>query len=155
MHSIHFTHAAAHTISDPDQSSLRGRTVFNPSEIKDTRVFQAVVVGCFWMVGEGLARLTGIPVPGSVIGLFIVLGLFFTGVVNAERLRRGAEWYIAEMLLFFIPAVLAVMDHHEFLGMLGIKLLAVILAGTVIVMITTAMAVEIALRLSIREGEEP
>jgi holin-like protein len=87
-------------------------------------------------------------VPGSVVGLFLLFILLMTGGINLLTVRRGAQWYLAEMLLFFIPAVLAVLDHHEFFGLLGLKILAVILLGTVIVMISTALAVEAGLRLS-------
>ena len=92
--------------------------------------------------------ITQLPVPGSVIGLFLLFLLLMTGGMNLLTVRRGAQWYLAEMLLFFIPAVLAVLDHHEFFGLLGLKILAVILLGTFVVMVATALAVEMGLRLS-------
>ena len=46
------------------------------------------------------------------------------------------------MLLFFVPAVLAVTQHGEFIGLLGLKVLVVILAGTVTVMAVTALTVD-------------
>jgi len=33
-------------------------------------------------------------------------------------MKRGADWLIAEMLLFFVPAVLALLNHKEFIGLL-------------------------------------
>jgi holin-like protein len=56
------------------------------------------------------------------------------------------------MLLFFVPAVLAVMDHREFLGLLGLKILSVILLGTVVVMSVTALVVDLGYRLSEAHG---
>ncbi|MFB9951080.1 CidA/LrgA family protein [Rhizobium puerariae] len=118
--------------------------------IRESRIFQAVLISLFWLAGEAIVRASGLPLPGSVVGLFLVLALFSTGAVRTASMRRGAQWYIGDMLLFFIPAVLAVLDHREFLGLLGLKILAVILIGTLIVMLTTALAVELSLRLAIR-----
>ncbi|MGQ5720542.1 CidA/LrgA family protein [Pseudochrobactrum asaccharolyticum] len=116
--------------------------------VQSSRIGQIALIAGFWALGEGIARVTHMPVPGSVVGLFLLFILLMTGGMNLLTVRRGAQWYLAEMLLFFIPAVLAVLDHHEFFGLLGLKILAVILLGTVIVMISTALAVEAGLRLS-------
>jgi len=59
---------------------------------------------------------------------------------------------LAEMLLFFIPAVPAVLDHQEFLGPLGLKLLAAVLAGTLLVMGGTALTVDLCCRLARRDA---
>ena len=53
---------------------------------------------------------------------------------------------LTDMLVFFVPAVPAVLDHPEFLGWLGVKIVAVIAMGTIIVMAITAMTVELACR---------
>ncbi len=116
--------------------------------VQSSRIGQIALIAGFWALGEGIARLTHLPVPGSVIGLFLLFVLLMTGGMNLLTVRRGAQWYLAEMLLFFIPAVLAVLDHREFFGLLGLKILAVILFGTLIVMIATALAVEAGMRIS-------
>ena len=57
------------------------------------------------------------------------------------------------MLLFFVPAVPAVMEHHELFGLVGLKVLAVILAGTAAVMGSTALTVELFHRRSVRQAQ--
>ncbi len=115
--------------------------------IRSSRILQIGLVLAFWLAGEALARGTGLPVPGGILGLALVLTLLASGRLSHLSLRRGANWFLAEMLLFFIPAVLAVLDHREFLGLLGVKVLAVILVGTVLVMSVTALVVEFSIRL--------
>ena len=66
-------------------------------------------------------------------------------------MRLGANWFLAEMLLFFIPAVPAVMDHREFLGLMGLKILGVILGGTIAVMAVTALTTDLAYRLCLAQ----
>jgi len=116
--------------------------------LRRSRILQGCALAAFWAMGEGIARATGLPVPGGIIGLGLVLLLFASGRVRTVSLRRGADWLLAEMLLFFVPAVLAVLDHREFLGLLGLKLLAVVLTGTLFVMGATGLTVDLCCRLS-------
>ncbi len=82
--------------------------------------------------------------------MFLLLALFATGRFSPVNLHRGAEWFLAEMLLFFIPAVPAVLNHRGFLGWLGLKVLVVILVGTAVVMLVTAFFVEACFHWSAR-----
>jgi holin-like protein len=50
------------------------------------------------------------------------------------------------MLLFFVPAVLALLDHNELLGLMGLKILAVIIVSTIMVMSVTALTVDLCYR---------
>lgn len=111
------------------------------------RPLQIALLLGFWLVGEVIARAANLAVPGSLIGLLLVLVLLASKRLSVRTLRKGADWFIAEMLLFFIPAVLAVLDHPELAGLAGLKILAVICLGTVIVMTVTAGAIELCFRL--------
>jgi holin-like protein len=110
-------------------------------------------VFAFWLVGEAVVRLSGIPIPGGVVGMLIVLALPSSRRMSIFSMRRGAEWLLAEMLLFFVPAVLAILDHRELFGLLGLKTTIVILVGTVAVMGVTALTVDVCYRW--RSGHGP
>ena len=113
---------------------------------------QTLLLLAFWQAGEAIVRLAHLPIPGAIAGMLLVLALFASGTVKLTSMKRGAEWFLAEMLLFFVPAVLALLDHGEFIGLIGLKVLAVIFAGTVIVMGVTAVAIDIGYRLMTRKG---
>ena len=104
-----------------------------------------IVLAC-WLAGEVLARALGLPIPGAILGLAIMLVLLARRRLSAVSMRRGAEWLLADMLLFFVPAVLAVLNYPEFLGLTGLKILFVILASTIAVMVTTGLVVDSAYR---------
>ena len=80
----------------------------------------------------------------------LVLLLLASGKLKATTMRGGAQWLLADMLLFFVPAVLAILDHQEFLGIVGLKILDVILGGTAAVMCATALAVDFGYRMMMR-----
>jgi len=110
-----------------------------------------VLLAC-WLAGEAAARALALPVPGAIVGLGLMLLLLGGRRLSAVSLRRGANRLLADMLLFFVPAVLAVLDHPEFLGLTGLKILFVILVSTVVVMATTALVVDRAYRWSAARG---
>jgi holin-like protein len=117
-----------------------------------SRLIQIGLIVALWVVGEGIVRWTGFPAPGGVVGMLLALGLLATHRVSLFSMKRGAEWFLGEMLLFFIPAVLAVTDHHEFFGLLGLKVLAVIVASTIAVMGVTAVTIDLCYRW--RSGDD-
>jgi holin-like protein len=114
--------------------------------LRSSRILQIGLIFGFWLLGQAIAHFAGIPVPGGIIGMVIVLALLLRGHIRLSSMRHGAQWYLAEMLLFFVPAVLAVLNHHELFGMLGLKVLIVILGSTLAVLGVTAMVIELCLR---------
>jgi holin-like protein len=110
------------------------------------RSLQIALLLLLWLLGQELVRRTRLPLPGALIGMSVLLALLWSGRLKLEAVKAGADWFLGEMLLFFVPAVLAVRDHGELLGWTGIKLMVVILLGTTAVMASTALTVEIAAR---------
>ena len=121
---------------------LRRIVIVPRRTLRQSRLAQICVLLGFWLLGETLVRLTSLQLPGGVVGMAIVLALLHGRWISLFTIRRGANWFIAEMLLFFVPAVMILLDHHELLGSLGLKLIAVIVGSTVLVMAGTALAVE-------------
>ncbi|MBS7540565.1 CidA/LrgA family protein [Ancylobacter lacus] len=122
--------------------------------VRHSPLLQVGLVAGFWLAGEAMVRLLGLPLPGGLVGLALVLALLASGRLKRQNLRRGAQWLLADMLLFFVPAVLAVLDHGELIGLTGLKILFVILLSTVMVMVVTALTVEALSRWS-RADDEP
>ena len=111
----------------------------------------AILFGC-WAIGGAVVRGFAWRLPGSIIGLGLLLALLASRRITTRSMRKGARWLLADMLLFFVPAVLSVLDHPEFLGPLGIKLMFVLVISTALVMGVTASVVHIACRWGDRHG---
>jgi len=126
----------------------------SPTRLRDHPLLQIAILALFWLAGEAVVRLTGLTVPGGVVGLALAFALLAFGMIRLSSLQRGANWLLAQMLLFFVPAVPAVMDHRELFGVTGAKVLIVILAGTAAVMASTALTVELFHRLASRREDD-
>lgn len=140
-------------VSRPGQSGMLHLMLRNMRHMMHrSMIAQIGVLAVFWGLGEGIVRVSGLPLPGGIVGMLLVLALLATGRVRPIAVRRGAGWLLAEMLLFFVPAVMAILDHRELMGLVGLKVAGVILAGTVMVMGGTAFAVDLAWRWRMRGG---
>ena len=106
----------------------------------------AVLLGLY-LLGCQLATWLAWPIPGGVIGMALLLLAFAFGWVEPAALQMGAGLLMAEMLLFFIPALMSLLDYGALLRDDGWRILLVIAASTLMVMLVTAFTVELAVRL--------
>ncbi|PZP23728.1 MAG: murein hydrolase regulator LrgA [Pseudomonas kuykendallii] len=108
-----------------------------------------VLLGLY-LFGSQLALWLHWPIPGGVIGLGLLLAAFATGWIKPAALQLGAGLLMAEMLLFFIPALMSMLDYGALLRSEGLRILAVIACSTLLVMLSTALTVEAVCRWSLR-----
>ncbi|MDF2923248.1 MAG: CidA/LrgA family holin-like protein [Paenibacillaceae bacterium] len=92
-----------------------------------------------------------LPVPGSIVGIIILFLLLQFKIVKLEWIDVGSKWLLAEMLLFFIPPVVGVIEYKEMLLDSGLRIAAAIVISILIVMIVTGLLAE---KLSGREGKQ-
>jgi holin-like protein len=100
-----------------------------------------VLTGAWWLC-DRLTRALELPLLGGIIALALLLCLLLTGRVRLGLVRRGATGLLDHMVLFFVPAVMALLNHPELLGMVGLKILLVIGFSTLAVMVGTALVVD-------------
>lgn len=103
-----------------------------------------------FLLGGQLATWLGWPIPGGVMGLALLLLLFASGVLQPAMLQLGAGWLMAEMLLFFIPALMSLLDYGALIRDEGWRILLVIAVSTLMVMVVTALTVELVCRWRLR-----
>ena len=112
-------------------------------------VLQVGVLSAIWLAMDALRGHFGWGIPASLLGLALLAAGLFTGVVKARWLQGGTNWLLAEMLLFFVPAMLVVTEYPELIRHQGLRILAVVVASTACVMAVTALAVDRVYRLEL------
>ncbi|WP_277182438.1 CidA/LrgA family protein [Caballeronia sp. BR00000012568055] len=127
--------------------SSRARDAFG----RVTRVaVQSAALAAIWAVADFAARKLSLPIPGSVVGLVLLLALLFCGGIAPRWVKAGADWLLSDMLLFFIPAAVAAVQYGGLFMEDGWRLALVVVAGTLMVMVAVAFAVDRAARLERR-----
>lgn len=98
----------------------------------------------FLAVGECISVLIGHFVPGSVIGMLLLFVSLLLGVVKPCRIEKVAHFLTGNMTLFFIPAVMGIMDQWGVISMNWIAWLGVIVISTICVMAASGHMVQLA-----------
>lgn len=121
-----------------------------PSLLKPIQVVaQIAVLSAIWIVMDALRQRFGWSMPAGLMGFaLLALGLF-SGLIKLQWLQGGTNWLMAEMLLFFVPAMLVVTEYPDLIRHQGLRILAVIVASTACVMAVTALAVDRVYRLEL------
>ncbi|WP_105901815.1 CidA/LrgA family protein [Vibrio gangliei] len=105
-------------------------------------LFQVVIFSLIWLVADYLVQRFHFPIPANLTGMVLLLILLFSRVVNVDWLRSGATWLLSEMLLFFVPAVVAVVKYPDLMMHEGGKILAILFISTILVIGVTALVVD-------------
>jgi holin-like protein len=108
---------------------------------------ELAVLLAIYLLGCQMAVWFAWAIPGGVIGMVLLLLAFALGVVKPAALQMGAGLLMAEMLLFFIPALMSLLDYGGLLRSDGWRILLVIGVSTLMVMLVTAFTVELVVRL--------
>ncbi|BAJ00721.1 CidA/LrgA family protein [Shewanella violacea] len=95
-----------------------------------------------------------LPIPGSVIGLAIVLVLLLTKTLPEPGVSLGSAWLIGELLLFFIPPVVSVIKYQSLFENFGVQLVVVLVLGTVFVLVGTGFVVDRVFRFERRMNHQ-
>lgn len=111
-------------------------------------IFQIAILFFISLAMNYIAQWLHLPIPGSILGIFVLFALLKTGVIKLDWIEQGANWLLAELLLFFIPAAVGVMKYIPMLEHDGVRIMVVVIFSTLIVMISSGL---IASRISKRK----
>ncbi|MFC3884322.1 CidA/LrgA family protein [Bacillus songklensis] len=108
-----------------------------------TILLQMILLTVIFLLGEGIVRLFHLPVPGSIIGLAILFLLLQLKIIKLSWIEKGGNLLLANLLLFFIPAVVGLINYTDVIKQYGIQIMAVIVVSTVLVMSVTGLVAEL------------
>lgn len=92
----------------------------------------------FQLVGEVLARSLGVPIPGPVIGMLLLVALLLVRGSTPPHLTQTATGLLGHLSLLFVPAGVGVMVHLGTLQRALLPLLLTLLGSTLITVVVTA-----------------
>ena len=111
-----------------------------------TASYQIIIILAVWSCADVLQKLLNLPVASGVLGFFLLLFLLEMKWFKLAHVERGADLLLAELLLFFIPPVVGVIQYQDLLITSGWKILLVILISTALVMMVSVYSVWLLLK---------
>jgi holin-like protein len=100
-------------------------------------IIQVAALMIFSLTMNQLTQWLQWKIPGSILGILVIFILLETHVIRLEWIELGANWLLAELLLFFVPAAVGIMKYIPMLQSDGLRILIVVMISTFIVMIST------------------
>ncbi|WP_312046705.1 CidA/LrgA family protein [Erwinia sp.] len=110
---------------------------------------QVALYVAFFLVAQQLVDWLHLPLPANIVGMLLLLALIMLRVLPLKWVKAGSRWLLAEMLLFFIPAVVAVVNYSQLLRVDGWRIMLVIMISTLLVLSATALVVDRVYRFEI------
>jgi putative effector of murein hydrolase LrgA (UPF0299 family) len=91
------------------------------------------------LAGEAIVRAIALPVPGPVVGMMLLFALMLMRAPLPKETGDTADGLLKHLSLLFVPAGVGVVQHIAMLGSAGLRLIAVVVLGTVIALAVTAL----------------
>src|SRR5690606_20459350 len=92
------------------------------------------------LVGEVLVHLSGIPLPGALAGMLVMLAaLCFLGRLP-DKLRTTSNGLLGHLMLWLIPTVAGVMTQYEALSRDWLPFLIACVGATALTLVVSAAA---------------
>jgi len=117
-------------------------------------ITQIGIIIVFYLVGQAIVNITGIIIPGSIIGLVLLwLALFFK-VLNVKYIQQGASFLLLYLTLFFIPSTVAVINYPELLTISGGLLILAVIISTLVTMAITGKVSQLIEKKELQKKED-
>lgn len=95
-------------------------------------VWQAAILTGIYRASCWFVDLTGLPVPGNVVGVAGLFTLLCLGVVKLEHVAGAADFLLRHLVFFFIPITVGLMEWGGVFKEHGFVFLAAVLVSSLV-----------------------
>ena len=92
----------------------------------------------FQLVGEVVVMSLGLPVPGPVVGLALLLTVLVLRPTTITAIKPTVQGLLQHLSLLFVPAAVGVMQHLQRLGDEALAIGVALVASTLVCMAVSA-----------------
>lgn len=95
-----------------------------------------IIFGCL-ALGELLALIPGLNIPGSILGMLILTLMLERKIVNPETIRPVCRFLVSNMAFFFIPPGVALMLYFDLIADEWLPITVATVGSILIVLLVT------------------
>lgn len=100
----------------------------------------------FLALGEAFIHFSGLPLPGSIIGMGLLFAALQAGWVKASWLQQIVDVLMGNLALFLVPPCVAVMSYLDVVGRDFVSIFTATIVSTFLVLFVTGKVHELARR---------
>ena len=118
---------------------LKHYSIFAPMRI----LLQLALILGICYVGELIHDYTGIPIPGNILGMLILLLLLCLKVIKLEQIREVSDFFLKRLAFFFLPPAIWLMLVSDDVKSQWPLLLILCIVLTIVTMAATGWTVQL------------
>ncbi len=118
---------------------LKHYSIFAPMRI----LLQLALILGICYVGELIHDYTGIPIPGNILGMLILLLLLCLKVIKLEQIREVSDFFLKRLAFFFLPPAIGLMLVGDDVKSQWPLLLILCIVITIVTMAITGWTVQL------------
>ena len=103
---------------------------------------QFMLICLFAVIGEAISTFFKLPIPGSIIGLFLLLIALQLKWIRLRHIHAVAEFLIANMTILFLPPAVGIMEKFDVIAPYLLPIVLIIFFAAVINIILIAFVVQ-------------
>lgn len=106
-------------------------------------LFHIGILYFFYFIGVWIQQTLHLFIPGSIIGMLLLLLLFTTKVIKPKWIEQGTTLLLQHMPLLFLPVTIGILNFLDVFAGKGMLLIFVALISTWIVMISSGLTSQV------------
>lgn len=118
-----------------------------------TVLSQLALIILVWAAADLIQTTFQLPIASGVLGLFLLLLLLQLKWIKLSMVEQGAQFLLSNLLLFFIPPVVGLIQYQELLWQRGGQLVFAITVSTICVMVSSVWSIQWLLRKSTQQAQ--
>lgn len=103
---------------------------------------EALIILSIYLLGEIISKGLGLPVPGNIIGMIILLLLLCSNIIKLEKIETISSFFLDHLAFFFIPAGVGLITSFDLIKSSLIEILFICIVATSIVIVVTGLIVQ-------------
>lgn len=92
--------------------------------------FQILLLYGIFLTGSWLTTVLHLPLPGSIVGLLLLWVALLLKILRLEWVESGGHVFLSYLPLFFVPAMVGVMDYGSIFVGKGFLLIPITIIST-------------------------
>lgn len=105
----------------------------------------AIVLGIYFL-GQVLETTLNLPIPGSVVGMILLLICLFTGIIKIAMIETVSDFFLDNLAFFFIPAGVGVIANFTLLKHNLFAIIFILLISTIMIISFTGLFVQMLMK---------
>ena len=107
---------------------------------------QFLIIALVSCIGEILNYFIPLPIPATIYGLVLMLGLLISKLLPLEAVKETADFLVNIMPIMFIPAAVGLITYWEKLKPIIIPILVITIVSTILVIGVTGKTTDMILK---------